>query len=97
MYLLVEEYLAFSPGAQDPSLNGVLLLLSVALSITVVLGVSIAGIVACCMLAKRLGYEQVSGLLLLIPIVNIFVFFNWAFQESPNERKLRKLKQSNRQ
>lgn len=85
----------FSPLAQNLSFGNVLYLLLVALVITVVVGLNITGIVACCMLAKRLGYEQMNGLLLVIPLVNIFVFFYWAFKESPNERKLRKLNQSN--
>lgn len=53
-------------------------------------GLSITFIIACCYLAKRLEYEMTSGLLLLIPVVNLVVFFRWAFRESPNERKLRK-------
>lgn len=51
---------------------------------------SITFIIACCYLAKRLGYEMTSGLLLLIPIINLLVFFSWAFRESPNERKLQR-------
>lgn len=51
---------------------------------------SITFIIACCYLAKRLGYEMSSGLLLLIPVVNLVIFFGWAFRESPNERKLRR-------
>jgi hypothetical protein len=34
-----------------------------------------------------------NGLFLLIPVVNILVFFYWAFRESPNEQQLRMLKQ----
>jgi hypothetical protein len=36
---------------------------------------SITFIIACCYLAKRLGYEMSFGLLLLIPVVNLVVFF----------------------
>jgi len=58
---------------------------------------SVGGIVACCALAKRLGYDPYAGLLLLLPGVNVFVFFMWAFRESPNERRLQRLKaQQNR-
>lgn len=49
----------------------------------------ITWIIACCYLSKRLGYDSYAGLLLLIPLVNVFVFFYWAFKESPNERRLR--------
>lgn len=66
------------------------------LAVTMIAGVaalSITFIIACCYLAKRLGYEMSSGLLLLVPIVNLVVFFSWAFRESPNERKLRQTQQ----
>jgi hypothetical protein len=46
-------------------------------------------VVACCYLSKRLGYDLYAGLLLVIPVVNVLVFFYWAFNESPNERKIR--------
>ena len=80
----------FEPG--NDTLDDLLALLTAAVVITVGAGVVIAGIIASCMLAGRLGYEQMTGLLLLIPIVNIIVFFYWAFRESPNEQKLRLLK-----
>ena len=60
---------------------------------TIIAVMAITGIIASCMLARRLGYDQMSGLLLLIPVINVIVFFYWAFRESPNEQKLRMLKQ----
>jgi hypothetical protein len=53
--------------------------------------IGITWIIACCNLSKRLGYDLYAGLLLIIPVVNVFVFFYWAFKESPNERRLRQL------
>lgn len=52
----------------------------------------ITWIIACCYLSKRLGYDLYAGLLLIIPVVNVIVFFYWAFKKSPNERKLDKLR-----
>ncbi|MCM2372338.1 hypothetical protein [Aporhodopirellula aestuarii] len=53
-------------------------------------------IVACCYLGKRLGYDLYAGLLLIVPVVNVFVFCYWAFKESPNERKLRRMRSTKR-
>jgi hypothetical protein len=55
------------------------------------LGLSIVGIVVAVKLAKRLGYDGTTGLLMMIPIVNYIVLAVWAFTESPNERKIRDL------
>lgn len=62
------------------------------LSATGILAVTM--VIACCQLAKRLGYDPIAGLLLLIPLVNFVVFFQWAFTESPNEKKMSKLKRA---
>ncbi|MCS7468719.1 hypothetical protein NZK35_18860 [Stieleria sp. ICT_E10.1] len=62
------------------------------LSATGILAVTL--VIACCQLAKRLGYEQSAGLLMLIPAVNLIVFFVWAFTESPNEKKISRLKRA---
>lgn len=61
-------------------------------SVTGILAVAL--VIACCQFAKRLGYEQSAGLLLLIPAVNLIVFLVWAFTESPNEKKIAKLKRA---
>ena len=59
--------------------------------------IAVTWIVACCYLGKRLGYDPYVGLLLVIPVVNLIVFLYWAFNESPNERRLRQLRtQGNR-
>jgi len=89
----------FSPLADglfnsgNDTLDDIFGLLAASVGITVGAGVVITGIVASCMLARRLGYDQMNGLFLLIPVVNILVFFYWAFRESPNEQQLRMLKQ----
>jgi drug/metabolite transporter (DMT)-like permease len=57
--------------------------------------VGIASIIAWCQIAKRLGYDLYAGLLMLIPVANLCVFFYWAFRESPNERRIRTLKDAN--
>jgi hypothetical protein len=43
---------------------------------------------------RRAGYAASQGYLMLIPIVNIFVFFKFAFSVWPIERELRKLNPS---
>ena len=40
---------------------------------------------------RRAGYPSSTGYLMLIPIVNIYVFFRFAFGMWPIERELRKL------
>lgn len=45
-----------------------------------IVGLSIAIIIACCYLGKRLGYDMYAGLLLLVPVVNVVVLFAWAFR-----------------
>jgi hypothetical protein len=45
-----------------------------------------------CRIASRMGYSGFAGLLLLIPFVNMVTWVVWAFNESPNERKLRSLR-----
>jgi hypothetical protein len=56
------------------------------------LAVAILSIVVAFKLARRLGYEGTTGLLMMIPGVNYVVLAVWAFTESPNERKIRELK-----
>ncbi len=55
------------------------------------LALIVVSTVGWCMIAKRLGYTPLAGLLMLIPGGNFFVFLYWAFSESPNERKIRRL------
>ena len=45
-----------------------------------------------CKIAKRLGYASLTGLLMLIPVLNLGVLLYWAFSESPNEQIIRSLK-----
>ena len=40
---------------------------------------------------RKAGYSPLKGWLMLIPLVNVFVFFSFAFGEWPIERDLRKL------
>jgi hypothetical protein len=53
--------------------------------------IAILSIVVAFNLARRLGYEGTTGLLMMIPVVNYIVLAVWAFSESPNERKIREL------
>ena len=61
------------------------------LSILFYLAFFVVWIVAWCFMTKRLGYTPMAGLLLLIPVVGFICFLCWAFTESPNERKIRRL------
>ena len=92
--------LAFSPLTKtlfDSSRGGDTLddVLGLLIGILVLFGtaaIAIIWIVACCYLGKRLGYDLYVGLLLIIPVVNLIVFLYWAFNESPNERRLRQMR-----
>lgn len=94
--LIVGFVLLFSPLTNNLfAANGNLMDDALGLLIGIVMlscltALGITSIVAFCYLGKRLGYDLYSGLLLLIPGVNLVVFFLWAFKESPNERKLQK-------
>jgi predicted membrane channel-forming protein YqfA (hemolysin III family) len=55
------------------------------------IGMAVFSIVVAVKLAKRLGYEGTTGLLMMLPVVNYMVLAVWAFAESPNERKIRNL------
>ena len=75
----------------DNFLGGLLAILTM----VVTAGLGVGVIIAWCKIAQRLGYDSISGLLMLVPVVNICVFFFWAFKESPNERRIRSLKEAN--
>ena len=64
------------------------------LGIVFYLVMAILSIVVSFKLAKRLGYEGTTGLLMMIPVVNYIVLAVWAFAESPNERKIRELERT---
>jgi predicted membrane channel-forming protein YqfA (hemolysin III family) len=55
---------------------------------------AILSIVVAFKLAKRLGYEGTTGLLMMIPVINYIVLAVFAFAESPNERKIRDLERT---
>jgi hypothetical protein len=59
--------------------------------LVVCLGLLVLSVVGWCMITKRLGYTPTAGLLMLVPLVNLFAFLYWAFTESPNERRIRRL------
>jgi hypothetical protein len=77
------------PGDNSDWLEDVLGLILFVLTLFSISLLGITSIIACCQLGKRLGYDLYAGLLLLIPGVNVLIFFYWAFKESPNERRLR--------
>ena len=56
-----------------------------------IVGLVVLVTVAWCKIAKRLGYDSSAGFLMIIPIVGHITLLVWAFNESPNERKLRLL------
>jgi uncharacterized membrane protein required for colicin V production len=90
--------LAFSPLADNlftegnDTMDDLFGLVLGMLVIVAVAGGGIISVIACCNLGKRLGYDPYAGLLLLIPLVNIMVFFLWAFQQSPNEKAIVRFK-----
>ncbi len=45
---------------------------------------------------QKAGYSSIKGYLMLIPVVNILIFFAFAFGEWPIEREMRKLESSAR-
>jgi hypothetical protein len=55
------------------------------------LGFVVLSAVVAVKLAKRLGYDGTTGMLMLLRIVAYVVLAVWAFIESPNERKIRDL------
>jgi len=74
----LEEWLV-SNGLGFPEVSTVLFLLVVCISIPWI------------NIFRRAGYPASAGYLMLIPIVNIYVFFRFAFSMWPIERELRKL------
>lgn len=59
---------------------------------SIALGLLIFHIYCSCRIARRLGYDVLSGLLLAVPLLNLFIWGSWAMNESPTERKLRTLR-----
>ena len=64
------------------------------LEVVFYLVMAILSIVVSFKLAKRLGYEGTTGLLMMIPVINYIVLAVWAFTDSPNERKIRDLERT---
>lgn len=82
----------FQPASNSDWLEDLVAFLVLVFMLFGMIALVVTSIIACCHLAKRLGYDLYAGLLLLIPGINVFVFFLWAFKESPNERKLLRLR-----
>ncbi len=68
-----------SVGVGFPELSAILFILGVCTSIPWI------------SIFRKAGYRPIKGYLMLIPIVNIFVFFSFAFGDWPLEREFRKL------
>ena len=79
----------FQPDSNSDWLEDIVGLVGFVIVLAGTSALGITSIVACCYLGKRLGYDPYAGLLLLFPPINVFVFFYWAFKESPNEQRLR--------
>jgi len=58
-----------------------------------VLIIAIIQIVAFCKIFSKAGFSWVLGLLMLVPIANIIMFFFLAFADWPIQRELRSYKQ----
>lgn len=80
----------FHPSSNTDWLEDAAGLLLFLLLLFGVAALGVTTIIACCSLGKRLGYDPYAGLLLLIPLVNLFVFFSWAFKGSRLLREQRK-------
>jgi hypothetical protein len=55
--------------------------------------ITIIQIVAFCKIFSKAGYSWALGLLMLVPIANIIMFFFLAFADWPVQRELRSYKQ----
>jgi hypothetical protein len=55
--------------------------------------IAVIQIVAFCKIFSKAGYSWALGLLMLVPIANIVMFFYLAFAEWPIQRELRSYKQ----
>lgn len=60
-----------------------------------VLLITIVQVVAFCKIFSKAGFSWALGLLMLVPIANIVMFFFLAFAQWPIERELRSYKQQN--
>ena len=60
-----------------------------------VLFITVIQILAFCKIFSKAGFNWVLGLLMLVPIANIIMFFFLAFAEWPIQRELRSYKQQN--
>lgn len=59
----------------------------------VVLVATIIKIFICCKIFSKAGYSWALGLLMLLPVIDIIMFFFLAFADWPVRRELRLLKQ----
>ncbi len=73
------EQLLASYGLGFPELSTVMFVVGVCISIPWI------------NIFRRAGYPEHMGYLMLIPVVNVFVFFRFAFGEWPIDRELRKV------
>jgi hypothetical protein len=60
-----------------------------------VLIITVIQILAFCKIFSKAGFSWALGLLMLVPIANIVMFFYLAFAEWPIQRELRSYKQQN--
>jgi len=57
--------------------------------------ITVIQIIAFCKIFSKAGFSWVLGLLMLVPIANIVMFFYLAFAEWPIQRELSSYKQQN--
>lgn len=86
----MEPVLNFQHGAHAPPVYTIVLAL-----FTILLGLIVAIIIALifCRIFSKAGYSWALGLLMLVPIANIIMPFVLAFGDWPIQKKLRQLKQ----
>ena len=61
------------------------------IQLAVILSLFVLYAIAWCKIAERLGYGYSAGFLMIIPLVGQITLLIWAFNECPNERKIRRL------
>ena len=64
--------------------------------LAVILSLFVLYAIAWCKIAERLGYGYSAGFLMIIPLVGQITLLIWAFNECPNERKIRRLQSAQR-
>ena len=77
----------------DPNIAPVFNIIFLIFLIPIVMIIIAVKLLICCRIFSKAGYSWALGLLILVPIANIVIFFVLAFAEWPIQRELRSYKQ----